>query len=145
MKIEIKINKNLKEPILTIEAPSLNEDIKKITDYINSIKTDVLAGEYMDKIEVINQDEIIKIFAQDKKVYALVHNKILTLKLPLYEIEKRLGNSFLRISNSEIINVKKIKSIDLDFIGTICITLSNNEPVYCSRRYVSIIRKKLGI
>lgn len=145
MKIEIKINKNLKEPILTIEAPSLNEDIKKITDYINSIKTDVLTGEYMDKIEVINQDEIIKIFAQDKKVYALVHNKILTLKLPLYEIEKRLRNSFLRISNSEIINVKKIKSIDLDFIGTICITLSNSESVYCSRRYVSIIRKKLGI
>ncbi|MET3618125.1 DNA-binding LytR/AlgR family response regulator [Peptoniphilus olsenii] len=145
MKIEIKINKNLKEPILTIEAPSLNEDIKKITDYINTIKTDVLAGEYMDKIEVINQDEIIKIFAQDKKVYALVHNKILTLKLPLYEIEKRLRNSFLRISNSEIINVKKIKSIDLDFIGTICITLSNSESVYCSRRYVSIIRKKLGI
>lgn len=145
MKVEIEINEDLEEAILKIETPALTEDIKKITDYINSIHADVLVGEYMEKIEVINLEKIIRVFAEDKKVYALVGEKKYILKLPLYEIEKRLGNSFLRISNSEIINVREIKSIDLDFKGTICIFLSNGEFVYCSRRYVSIIRQKLGI
>lgn len=145
MKVEIQISEKLEEPILKIETPDITEDIKKILEYINSIKADVLVGEYMDKIEIINENQIIRIFAQKKKVYALTENKKYTLKLPLYEVEKRVSSLFLRISNSEIINVKKIKSIDLNFVGTMCITLNNDESVYCSRRYVSVIRKKLGI
>lgn len=145
MKTEIRINEKILEPILIIETPEITEDIKKIIEYINDIKIQVLVGEYMGKIEIINNDKIIRIFAQDKKVYAITENKKYKLKIPLYEVEKRLGSLFLRISNSEIINLRKIKSIDLNFVGTICITLINNESVYCSRRFVSIIRKSLGI
>ena len=79
MKVEIRLNEKLEEPILTIETPAITEDIKKITEYINSIKANVLVGQYMEKIEVIDESQIIRIFAQDKKVYALVENKKYTL------------------------------------------------------------------
>ena len=62
------------------------------------------------------------------------------------EAEERLDNSkFVRISNSEIVNLKKVKSLDLSFVGTICMELSNGTVSYVSRRYVSKIKKVLGL
>jgi DNA-binding LytR/AlgR family response regulator len=63
----------------------------------------------------------------------------------LYELEERLDNRFVRISNSEIVNLKKVKSLDLSFVGTICMELSNGEVSYVSRRYVSKMKKILGL
>ena len=60
--------------------------------------------------------------------------------------EERLDNNlFVRISNSEIVNLKKVKSLDLSFAGTICMELSNGDVSYVSRRYVSKIKKILGL
>lgn len=68
------------------------------------------------------------------------------LRLRLYELEKRLSScQFVRISNSEIINLKKVSHFDLSFTGTICVKLSNNTTTYVSRRYVSKVKKILGI
>ena len=68
------------------------------------------------------------------------------LRLRLYELEKRLpSDQFVRISNSEIINLKKVNSFDLSLTGTICVRLSNGTTTYVSRRYVSKLKKILGI
>ena len=68
------------------------------------------------------------------------------LRLRLYEAEQRLNrHSFVRISNSEIINLKKVKGFDLSFAGTICVTLTNGTVTYVSRRYVAKIKQVLGI
>ena len=64
----------------------------------------------------------------------------------LYEIEERLNpHQFVRISNSEIINLKRVDNFDLSFTGTICVKLSNGTTTYVSRRYVAKIKKILGI
>lgn len=64
----------------------------------------------------------------------------------LYEIEDVLRKQkFLRISNSEIVNIRKIADIDLSIIGRVCIRLSGDICVYVSRRYIPKIKKSLGI
>jgi DNA-binding LytR/AlgR family response regulator len=68
------------------------------------------------------------------------------LRVRLYELEERLDKTrFVRISNSEIVNLKAVKKIDLSFTGTIGITLSNGATSYVSRRYVSKIKQVLGM
>ena len=68
------------------------------------------------------------------------------LRLRLYEMEQRLdSNFFVRISNSDIINLRKVKGFDLSFAGTICVTLSNGTVTYVSRRFVAKIKQLLGI
>ena len=68
------------------------------------------------------------------------------LRLRLYEAEQRLDSkTFVRISNSDIINLRKVKSFDLSFVGTICITLSNGTVTYVSRRSVAKIKQLLGM
>ena len=51
----------------------------------------------------------------------------------------------MRISNSEIVNLKKVRGFDLSFAGTICVSLSDGSVTYVSRRYVSKIKQVLGI
>ena len=63
-----------------------------------------------------------------------------------YEAEQRLAKcSFVRISNSDIVNLKKVKGFDLSFVGTICVSLSNGTVTYVSRRYVAKIKQLLGL
>ena len=51
----------------------------------------------------------------------------------------------MRISNSEMINLKTVRSFDLSLAGTICVSLKNGETAYVSRRYVSRIKEALGM
>ena len=87
---------------------------------------------------------MFKIYAGNGKVFAATNNGEYILRLRLYEIEERLNPSqFVRISNSEIINLKKVKNFDLSFTGTICVELMNGTTTYVSRRYVP--KKILGM
>ena len=64
----------------------------------------------------------------------------------MYELEDRLDKScFLRISHSEIVNLKKVRRFDLSLSGTICVVLADGTTAYASRRYVSKIKDILGI
>ena len=85
-------------------------------------------------------------YSSDGKIIAVTDEGEFFLRQRLYEMEERLDSSrFVRISNSEIINLKKVKSFDMSFAGTICVSMSDSAVTYVSRRYVSKIKKILGI
>ena len=52
---------------------------------------------------------------------------------------------FVRISHSEIVNLRRVKRLDLSLSGTICMELSNGTTAFVSRRYVAKIKEILGI
>ena len=54
-------------------------------------------------------------------IYKKIHEK-------LYELENSLDNMrFIRISKSEIVNLREIKKLDMDMVGTIKVILINSE------------------
>lgn len=64
----------------------------------------------------------------------------------LYELEERLDSAkFIRISHSEIVNLKMVKHFDLSLSGTICVALLDGTELYASRRYVSKLKQVLGV
>ena len=70
----------------------------------------------------------------------------LQIKSKLYELEEQLeGTNFIRISNSVIANVDKIKHLEMSFNGTLCIRFMNGDVEYSSRRYVKKIKEYLGL
>ena len=89
---------------------------------------------------------MIRIYLNSGKVVAVTDKGEYVLRLRLYEIENLLlTDHFIRISNSEIINLKKVNNFDLSFTGTICVKLSNGVTTYVSRRYIPKLKKILGI
>lgn len=146
MQIELKIDSSYNEPRIIIVTDSMTEEIKSIVDKLSESIPQVISGIKDKKLEVLEQSDIIRIYANSGKIFAITDNGEYTLRLRLYEIENKLNsNQFVRISNSEIINLKKVNNFDLSFTGTICVKLSNGETTYVSRRYVSKIKKILGI
>ena len=146
MKVEIKIDDSYIEPKILILTAAMTEDVNLILNKLSENTPQVISGCKNEKIEVIEQEDLIRIYAGSGKVFAVTEKGEYTLRFRLYEIEERLNpNQFVRISNSEIINLKKVNNFDLSFTGTIRVELTNGAAAYVSRRYVSKIKKILGI
>ena len=95
---------------------------------------------------VLEEDDILRIYAVNGRVFAVLPSGEYMLRLRLYEVEERLKQQhFVRISNSEIINLKKVRSFDLSLTGTICVVLADGSKTYASRRYVTKLKGVLGI
>lgn len=148
MKLNIRIDTSLEEPEALITVPRMSEEVNKIVDYIGKLNGEptVISGVKDDKVEILEQGGLIRAYAEGGKVYAKTERGLYQVRLRLYELEGRLdGSIFVRISNSEIVNLKKVRSIDLSFVGTICMEMTDGEVSYVSRRYVSKIKKILGL
>lgn len=146
MQIEIKTDDSYIEPKIIILTASITEEINNIVQKLSVDNPRIITGSKNGKVEVLEQNDLIRIFSCNNKVFALTNNGEYLLRFRLYEMEERLDPSqFVRISNSEIINLKKVKNFDLNFTGTICVKLINETVTYVSRRYVSKIKKILGI
>lgn len=146
MQIEIKIDKNCIEPKIVIMAQSMTEDVKRIVDLLSAETPQLLAGFRNDQLEILDPAKVLRLYAQQGKVIAVTESGEYTLRQRLYELEEKFEkDGFIRISNSEIINLKKAKNFDLSLAGSICVRLSDGTITYVSRRYVSKIKLLLGI
>ena len=146
MKIEVRIDEKCKEPKIVVMTDKMTDEINALVKRLSEEQPQVIAGFKDDKVEVLEPSDIYRVFATSGKVLAETSHGEYTLRLRLYEMEQRLDNrSFVRISNSDIINLKKVKSFDLSFAGTICIRLSNGTVTYVSRRSVAKIKQLLGL
>lgn len=146
MQIEIKIDKSRCEPRIIIETDQITDEIQEIISKLSNSSTRMLTGFRENTLEILNQQEILRIYAQSGKVLAATTSGEYTLRFRLYELEQRLDPTcFVRISNSEIINLKKVKGFDLNLVGSIRVTLTDGSVTYVSRRYISKIKQLLGI
>lgn len=146
MQVEVKIDSSYTEPKVIIMTSSMTEEVQEIVKRLSDETPRIISGSRDDKVEVLDQAELIRIYANSGKVFAVTDKGEYTIRLRLYELEERLdANQFVRISNSEIINLKKVSNFDLSFSGTICVKLENKTVTYVSRRYVSKIKKILGL
>lgn len=146
MQIELKIDSSCTEPRVIIMTASMTEEVNDILKKLSEDVPQIISGSKNGKIEILKQEDLIRIYASDKKVFAVTEKGEFTLRFRLYELEERLNaHHFVRISNSEIINLRHTSHFDLSFTGTICVKLSDGATTYVSRRYVPKIKKILGI
>lgn len=146
MDVEIKIDHHVKEPKVIIVTDKMTDELGALIDKLQEDQIDLIAGFQEDKVEILDPHNIYRIFTEQGKVVAETDHGHYQLRLRLYELEEILARErFVRISNGEIINLKKVKNFDLSFVGTIYVSLTNGSATYVSRRYVAKIKKRLGM
>ena len=146
MKIEVKIDPAYQEPSVVILTDVMTEEVNDILKKLSESAPQVLSGIRAGSLEVLEQEDLIRAYANQGKVFAVTESGVYQLRLRLYELEERLDKArFVRISNSEIVNLKKVRSFDLGLTGTICVRLADGTVTYVSRRYVSKIKHILGV
>lgn len=146
MQIEVKIDSSCTETKIIIQTASITEEINALMQRLSENSPPIISGIKDSKTEILSQKELFRIYAAGGKVFAVTDKGEYLLRLRLYEAAERLNPShFVRISNSEIINLNKVKNFDLSFSGTISVAMINGTTTYVSRRYVSKIKKILGM
>ena len=146
MQVEIKIDETVKETKVIILSDAMSEEVQALMKRLTDQSPQMLAAFRGDAVTLLQPEEIIRIYAAGRKVYAATPLGEYTLRLRLYELEERLDKgTFVRISHSEIVNLRKVRGFDLSFSGTISVQLSDGSTTFVSRRYVSKIKHVLGL
>ncbi len=92
----------------------------------------------------VRTDSIIRIYSQNRSNYVCVADETIRTTASVNDLSQRLdADSFLRISMFEIINLEKAVHFDFSIAGQLKIRLEENQTVYASRRYISVIRNYL--
>ena len=141
MKVELNIDKKFGETLVTISTNKVNDKIQNLVNYIEN-KEDYFIGVLDGKVRL---EDIIRVYVEDRKVYVVTVEGRFIVRKKLYEVQSTLTKNFIKISQSEIANVKYIHSLDLGLRGTIVINYKNSDISYVSRRMLKEFKMKLGL
>jgi len=146
MKIQIKVDKNIKENEVIIMCNELSEEVKniQITLYdILSHKKRIIFYKG-DSEYYISLQEILFFNTEESGICAHTIDNIYNVKYKLYELEELLPGYFMRVSKSTILNVNHIYSITHSISSSSKVEFQNtHKQVYVSRYYYKPLKIKL--
>lgn len=147
MKVEIHIVPEREEPAVIIEAPDATDQTEELAAYIRAWTPRALTLWQGNTAVRRSPSDILRFYAEDKGVFAQTTDGIYAVRARLYELDERLdGHIFVRVSHSEIVNLRYVTALDLSLTGTIKMTLSGGAAVsYASRRYVKKLKQALNL
>ena len=145
MKVEIQLDPGYVEPVVLLRTAEMTPELDDLVRRL-SLPPKLLTGSRDGSMEILEPAEISRIYASGGKVLAVTDRGEYVLRQRLYELEERLDRGrFVRISNAEIINLKRAVRFDLRITGTVQIRLDDGTSAYVSRRYVGKIKQLLGV
>ena len=145
MQIKSEIDEKYKEIEVHVCHDKMNEEVKSVMGQLHALFDASLTG--TDEVGnrcVIHPSEVTSFYAEGQRVMARDDTKTYVISKKLYELEKDYENlCFVRISKSEIVNYKKIRSLDVSLTGTIKVIMKNGYETYTSRRNVAKLKELL--
>ncbi|HBI61267.1 MAG TPA: LytTR family transcriptional regulator [Lachnospiraceae bacterium] len=146
MKIRIEFDEQLQEEEIIIRCSSLTEKIQKIQRTLSEIdntKEKIIL--FKNETEYyLNLEDILFFETGIHGIEAHTKNNIFQCKFKLYELEKILPSSFMRISKSAILNTTQVYSINRNLTASSVIEFQHtHKQVYVSRNYYKPLKNKL--
>ncbi len=143
MKYTTVIDK-LREEEVIIYAHSRTPEVEEIERFVSGQVSELTGyiGRSAVKLELA---EIQFFTVEGGKVYAVTQTEKYLLRLRLYMVEGMLDDNFVKINQSCIANIKKIKRFDACVSGAMRVTFKNGCTDYVSRRQLKIVKERLGL
>ena len=147
MKVEVHIDPALDEPVIVLRAPMPTAEVEELAQKLREAALPQPFTVYTEREAVrVSRSVVLRFYAEDKGVFCQTGKGIFTVRQRLYELEEALaGTKFVRVSNSEIVNLDRVTALDLTLAGTIKMTLEGGTVCWVSRRYVKKIKQALGL
>lgn len=147
MKVKLKIDPNCKDPSAIISVSKLTPSLQSaITILEKECEEIIFTAQHNGKIYLIDPEQIEVITTEGRELvlYNLKKERFI-LNKPLYELQELLGNDFVRISKSAIINIKRINHVAASFNGTMEIVMKNGVEEVITRSYRKAFKERLGV
>lgn len=107
-------------------------------------RAEELIGYSEGRVVPICASEVICFLVEDGKLYAMTGGEKLRLRMRLYQLEALLDASFIKINQSAIANVKKIKRFEASIGGALRVVFENGHRDYVSRRQLKAVKERIG-
>lgn len=144
MKIDIDINKRYEEIQVILRSNEMNDETMEILEKLKTTKNKYILGKSDKKVYILDVKDIYFFYSENQKVFVETEDFRYEVDERLYEIEENFKNtSFIRVSKFSIVNLKKVKNIDMSFSGNLTINFINGKKESISRRYISKIKDYL--
>jgi len=144
MKIRVLETPEIEEIEVLIKCKTKNEqtqEIERTLTYLNKVLTGKIDG----RLFTLTPNKIYYFDSIDNKVFAYTKDNVYEVSLKLYQLEDILSDTpFIRINKNTVLNTRKIKSFSTSLNGRMKAALFNQEIVIISRKYVPILKRKLG-
>lgn len=147
MRVRARIDKSFDTVEIQVCSSELTPQVKSLVEDISAFVNEGISGtDSRGEKVMLPLKDILRFYTENQKVIAQDTAGIYSIQEKLYELEERLdAGQFFRISKSEIVNLKKIKRLDMSITGTIKVLLSDGTETYTSRRNVTKLKQCLGI
>lgn len=144
MRLNVQIDPSCGETTVTVTAPEMTEEVRDLVRCLSA--QEPLLGWRDGAAVPLDLSELLRVYTANREVWAQTERGEFLLKQRLYELEQRLDPAdYVRISHSEMIDLRKVTALDLSLAGTIRVTLAGGTVCYVSRRYVKKIKEALGL
>ena len=144
LKVELKISKEVKEPYAVIYSDSLTDEITSAVMYLENTGK-IITVEDNGRIVILQPSEIYMVRVENERTVIYGENKKFLSPKRLYQLEQQLGNGFMKISKSTVINLSHIKCVEPSFKGMMSLVMKNGLKDWISRKYLPDFKKYLGI
>ncbi|MBO4904346.1 MAG: LytTR family transcriptional regulator DNA-binding domain-containing protein [Lachnospiraceae bacterium] len=145
--IEFITDENCIDPKVTITASKRSQQVENIISAIENVSENdfpLICANGDDGVEFLSQRDIIRAYIRKRRVFIETDNGVYTVKKSLQSLAEDLNDSrFVRISQSEIINIYKVKRFDIDIAGTIGVEFENGTKSWASRSCVKAVKEML--
>ena len=146
MKFFLKIDPNA-EPSVTVVCNRVNATVRKIEEFCKETEADesVLFGYLDEEVVPIDLAEVVCFFTKENKVYALIGDKEYAVKLRIKQVMEMVDDSFIKINQGCVANVRKIAKFAVSFGGALKVVFVNGYSDYVARRETKNIKRRLGL
>ena len=146
MKIRISEEPGCEETEVLVRCREMDDEVLRLLARLRVLDAK-LTGERDGATCLLDAGQVLYADTADKRTFLYTAEGVYETALRLYELEERLNPGvFVRISHSEIVNLKQVTALDLSLAGTIKMTLAGGAAVcWVSRRYVPKIKQALGL
>ena len=145
--INIIIDENYKEPKVDIFTKAKTEQVENIINAIENVSRNSYPPVLVNsegKFNYISQRDIYRIRTEGREIILDTVDESYIVRGPISRFDEELDSErFFRISQSEIINLYKVKSFDFNLKGTVSVELDNGQISWVARRIVKLLRDKL--
>lgn len=143
--IDVIIDDSYTDPKVAIYTKSRTRQVENIISAVENVSENdypTLAGCNDDRIEFLSQRDIVRVFTEGRKIVIQTDAGQYYSNKTLSGIGDVLNSDrFISISQSEIINLYKVKCFEFNSAGTIGIELENGCKTWVARRRVKAIRE----
>lgn len=145
--IKVAIDEKYVDPkviILTRKKTGLVESIINAIENVSENEFPLIPAYIEGEMEFVSQRDIVRVYIQDRKCILQTDEGLFTVRKNLSRLEEDLNPSrFVRISQSEIINIYKVKRFDINIAGTIGVEFENGTKTWASRSCVKTLKALL--